>query len=871
MEPVSPTSDFDFTQDFDAAFANIPLNIPPSDLFPGGDIPNLKFDDDLEDEISIKTNSNVHDPLASMAHEQLGPMMDRIPNDFMSASLSPNAFNRIRDQALLKPSGSTHTFNIPQKSSQQIQAPKFQNEFSNINFADTHGLPITPSHTAIDTEAAKRTGNVDSQGDRSKEFDLISQFDMPLPDSFGSDLLNNPGSAAPLLNAQEFQIMSQFFDKIGQDSEFLFNPNIEDGLMNEGNNIKLEDGVMHNGFSMSGLNQPPINEQNVKLSRMSNSHALNQKLNIFNENTNQQQRHDINLTNMGGNFGCDLNSELYPSAFGYPSNQFGRSDMSSVSKTVSSNFPLPQNLHKSTTTSSNQLNNTTSTAGQNAVNYKNTLIKDRILEMAENHNRRDPNNSEKVYQFGTDPTFSNGNFSLGGSTTRSNINHLPTNTDLPSLHKMSGIGSEHTKNNFQSNKINAKYSNDKFRQIPQSNGLPSFSETTHFNSSEELNMALNTLSKLSSQQDSINISRNAADAGQQFSRDLLNHNLGIQTGGQPSTTIGLNERNDFLNSWYNNQFKKEIPNSSFGLSSNGMKNQSINGVHKAGPSGKRKTRTPAADASMSSYSNAALFSNRIGSNSSNPEDIGKSSAEIIPVLPKSSLQEPFKVKNEQQHSNSSKFQESKPQKSIPSNESSLSPPSSSSTTSKSRHENLSEDQKRINHIYSEKRRRDLIKTQYKEMCSLVPRLNGSSTISGSECFAVSYSDATLTASIYSPLNPNKIDQLNSPATQSKNSTLPKHLIDNNEKDNKSQDLSKPKGRGRISVASLAVDAASAKSKSVVLNVVYEYLVHVIAANRALRNSIANVNDMNKNIPNSSFINIDHIFVAELSEGLESTL
>lgn len=48
------------------------------------------------------------------------------------------------------------------------------------------------------------------------------------------------------------------------------------------------------------------------------------------------------------------------------------------------------------------------------------------------------------------------------------------------------------------------------------------------------------------------------------------------------------------------------------------------------------------------------------------------------------------------------------------------------TMGRPRRENLSEDQKRMNHISSEKRRRDLIKTQFKEMCSLVPRLNGTS-------------------------------------------------------------------------------------------------------------------------------------------------
>lgn len=70
------------------------------------------------------------------------------------------------------------------------------------------------------------------------------------------------------------------------------------------------------------------------------------------------------------------------------------------------------------------------------------------------------------------------------------------------------------------------------------------------------------------------------------------------------------------------------------------------------------------------------------------------------------------------------------------------PPSSSANTSgtpsstRPRRENLSEDQKRINHISSEKRRRDLIKSQFKEMCSLVPKLSGDKK-AGGELQAVS--------------------------------------------------------------------------------------------------------------------------------------
>lgn len=45
--------------------------------------------------------------------------------------------------------------------------------------------------------------------------------------------------------------------------------------------------------------------------------------------------------------------------------------------------------------------------------------------------------------------------------------------------------------------------------------------------------------------------------------------------------------------------------------------------------------------------------------------------------------------------------------------------------SAARREGLTEDQKRMNHISSEKRRRDLIKRQFEKMCSMVPKLASS--------------------------------------------------------------------------------------------------------------------------------------------------
>lgn len=66
---------------------------------------------------------------------------------------------------------------------------------------------------------------------------------------------------------------------------------------------------------------------------------------------------------------------------------------------------------------------------------------------------------------------------------------------------------------------------------------------------------------------------------------------------------------------------------------------------------------------------------------------------------------------------------------------------SSSTTvatsiRRSRREGLSEDQKRKNHISSEKKRRDLIKQQFQKMCSLVPKLAELETTSSKSKSAV---------------------------------------------------------------------------------------------------------------------------------------
>lgn len=87
MESVDPALDFDFTQDFDTAFANIPLDVPPSSLFPGGDIPNLVFDEDDESNDDDHKSSSIN--YSTQTHHSILEM-DRIPSDFISPSPSFN-------------------------------------------------------------------------------------------------------------------------------------------------------------------------------------------------------------------------------------------------------------------------------------------------------------------------------------------------------------------------------------------------------------------------------------------------------------------------------------------------------------------------------------------------------------------------------------------------------------------------------------------------------------------------------------------------------------------------------------------------------------------------------------------------------------
>lgn len=108
----------------------------------------------------------------------------------------------------------------------------------------------------------------------------------------------------------------------------------------------------------------------------------------------------------------------------------------------------------------------------------------------------------------------------------------------------------------------------------------------------------------------------------------------------------------------------------------------------------------------------------------------------------------------------------------------------SGTMGRPRRENLSEDQKRMNHISSEKRRRDLIKTQFKEMCSLVPRLNGTS------------GDTNANGASFKP--------------------TPEE-------------------------AEAAAAAACNQSKSVVLQIVYEYIELMVARNKLLREFLQSQN------------------------------
>ncbi|KAB8285452.1 bHLH transcription factor Yas2p [Yarrowia lipolytica] len=107
--------------------------------------------------------------------------------------------------------------------------------------------------------------------------------------------------------------------------------------------------------------------------------------------------------------------------------------------------------------------------------------------------------------------------------------------------------------------------------------------------------------------------------------------------------------------------------------------------------------------------------------------------------------------------------------------------------------NLTEDQKRMNHISSEKRRRDLIKQEFEEMCGLVPRLAANSDEKGKR-------------------------------RHGHRGRMPK-------------DSDKDKDTGT-------------KSKSILLSIVYEYMCELVERNKAMRGMITEKGGYHSDIANA---------------------
>lgn len=878
MESVHPALDFDFTQDFDTAFANIPLDVPPSSLFPGGDIPNLGFDEEDESNEDDHQSSSINYPTQTH-HSMLE--MDRIPNDFISPSPSfnnnhINANPQLGNQNSLKVEQSIDNNQIYNKQhSDQIQSP------SRINMSSSHALN---EFTNLNYPSPNvMSGNIHDTNlhNSQSELNSLPHFDIPLDaSSFISDVDNQQNPTAPLFNAQEFQLMSQFFDKVGQDPEFLFDPKIDNSFFDVPNDEKSSESITNtvrgnDDLIMTGMDNPHPEDPGMKLNptRELNNMIIsgtpttnyygNTKHNGLSNNSSYTPQKYPSITNPINPHANMLNSELTNNIdiTHTASNSENRIDST---LTHAFDHPPKQNLLHFNVDISNSNNqtrpNSTPTNTQSHNNNTPSITKDNtdISHIT----------PAKSLQFGTDPNFHRGKFALDSSTSNPKPRYSPTEDGLPPLHSLYGIQPGNPIPNNQGEEPNtSKQLRSAFENPNYASST--FSENGNFTSSDELSMALDTLSQLSSQPSIMNRA-----SGSRINT-VPSHLLQSKTGGtglsdskinngQLSKLIRSVEGADSLHTWYDYRSNQE-------------RNSGLNNTNHSGPLANNHNRNGMHSNTEKNSRNIKHIKASNGISKNKNEMMGSSIAGVTAALsldPKYHKtkfdQQPQAILDSQNSADSSytpiksessskdysvqkKLTEHNPliKSELPSSASDNSKPSS---YPKTRRENLSEDQKRINHIYSEKRRRDLIKTQFKEMCSLVPKLSGSSSISGSDCLAISYSDFTLASSQYS-----------SSLNADPNSATSSMQI-------KAPELPKPKGRGRTAAAASSIDIASAKSKSVVLEIVYEYLLHAISANRALRNQILASQNAGQGSNGSNEIvqKLSQISVAELGEEFKPT-
>lgn len=844
-----PISDFDFTQDFDTAFANIPLDIPPSALFPG-DIPSFGFgDDDLDhDEASGGGSSGVTGPQQSHLQQQqqqqqhhlhqqqhhepipttsyppsaLTPHDQQIPDGFLNTpspypSQHPSLSSPINANSAQDPNANRND-RIQYTQQESSRPGSTTAQFNPIRNPLTIGVP-SPS---FNNPQPFETNNNQYRQDAT----FMSTLQPPPPTS---------AAPAPLFNAQESQLISQFFDRIGQNSDFFFNPKLDHSFIEQFESLNDRDGDVQMGSLHLNSQPHHQNFQNVigNLNDMDPNHplglAINQNHNIMMHNTQQNNSarapssipNPLNGSNLlngvahGSNTPSGINGDFNSSHIHATQQTQDHQANPAQQQPLTTTNPLSLNTHnvngtRTTLVSSypqqashsfsgsvpQQLDHTSQIRAhlQSQLQDQNTPISNSLPSQLSSapglsksststitHSlQRDgsnPNGGDASLQFGTDPSFQRGKFNPDLSLSSKIRTHQGTEKTSPPPEIAYGFQIQSSTKSPKDEATNGDVNKEFPTQGP-------------FTSSEELNMALDTLTKLSSQPNRPTSGSYSVNHNIETTYPLLNTNsAAAATNGHVTNMIRSAETNDVRHAmWFNNNNAHIQGNQQH--NGNGSVTMAIPSQLVPNSNGNLSLPSQGLAPAFNSQKPNISFSNNSISKDKQNGKLPKSGTSIAGVTIALATETTQASSNPNTSSSSS-----------------TTSTKSKASSARSRRENLSEDQKRINHIYSEKRRRDLIKTQFKEMCSLVPKLCNSTTVSGSPAFAQVHPGPS---SYHHPSNKSKEDSL--AAADSKRATT-------------------TRGRGRSATGNTP---ASSKSKSVVLNVVYEYMIHVMAANKAIR-------------------------------------
>lgn len=840
--------DFDFNEDFDTAFSHIPLDI----------IPNI-FDSDP----SSRPGS-------------------------VSSSIDNNNINN----------------NTSNNISQLLPSSSVPSAFPSSGSASTSSN-LAPHQPAISSAAMA--------------------YKLPKTDSLDSQMIK-PSSAdsiedsSPLFSEHESLMITQFFDKINQDTDFLFDPKLDFPLAGEddmnysiniqgfppnapssssieftfhndklassscSNNInRIYNDISQLNSSSFGSSSNSENPSSSKLQPLQPTHSQKEQQGIEanskqrqlkppfvpSSDSNDKSHQSTALNQQPGVFHLGKYSSMYYEQPGHHQFQTSQS-VSAQSQFVSTPSNIPSN-NGHTNLNPNSIGKSNLTSGAD-----NTATKD--------------NKVVSSLQFGTDPSFQSGKFipDLSLSSTirsrtavfdslpntpseatdgdvamtdddTSSYNAIPishpankqnqsnavSTSNLTGAQKNGSIinssgGHEQAPNEIlpsyfvdvtskQSNK-NLSHANAPDKPLnPHTShsvanhnlSLNARSQQTYplsksFTSSEELSQALDTLSKLSaktvkfkSQNDTLS---NASNYDYKQNEGLQGdpNNQSLNSNGQGSkfargVSSFIRNAEDHTNMWYYEQQQqmKPVPKSGqmFDYGPPGLKEEGNSSSNSLAVSVKRT-------ASQMDVSSGNANSQNNNSNNTmnhdNPDSIATDASlgnkkkilqlpsnndeTIIKQESKSSIQfTPVVSQQPQQPQSPGSASPLVPSDSTSIKLDKTTSPSASksagSSAKKSRaKKNLTEDQKRINHISSEKRRRNMIKIHFQQMCSLVPKLAD---------------DISLTSG---------------------GSTDPEN-----------GNIIPPKTGGSVK--------GSNKSKSVVLNTVYDYLIYMIEKNQKVRDEL----------------------------------